>query len=78
MLFLSTSYYAWLAYELARRPGAATSARCRPGRRRAHVHRGLRVMLPIKLQTGDPIKAGKPGSLGGHQSSCSSRRLHRP
>ena len=31
MLFLSTSYYAWLAYDLARRTGGATSARCRRG-----------------------------------------------
>ena len=43
MLFLSTSYYAWLAYDLARRNGtpgcvcAAIRTRCR-----AHVHRRLR------------------------------------
>ena len=29
MLFLSTVYYAWLAYRLARRPAAPTSAPCR-------------------------------------------------
>ena len=30
MLFLSTVYYAWLAYRWRRRPAAPTSARCRP------------------------------------------------
>ena len=28
MMCLSTFYYAWLAYRLARRPAATTSARC--------------------------------------------------
>jgi len=62
MLLLSTGYYAWLAYDLARRTGRADVCALPSGPGVGHMFIVvLAVMLPIKLQTGDPIKAWEAG-----------------
>jgi AGZA family xanthine/uracil permease-like MFS transporter len=62
MLFLSTSYYAWLAYDLARRTGRTDVCALPSGPGVGHMFIVVfAVMLPIKLQTGDPIKAWEAG-----------------
>jgi len=62
MLFLSTSYYAWLAYDLARRTGRGDVCALPSGPGVGHMFIVVfAVMLPIKLQTGDPIKAWEAG-----------------
>ena len=62
MLFLSASYYAWLAYDLARRTGRADVCALPSGPGVGHMFIVVfAVMLPIKLQTGDPIKAWEAG-----------------
>ncbi len=62
MLFLSTSYYAWLAYDLARRTGRDDVCALPSGPGVGHMFIVVFVvMLPIKLQTGDPIRAWEAG-----------------
>jgi AGZA family xanthine/uracil permease-like MFS transporter len=62
MLCLSTGYYAWLAYNLARRTGRTDVCALPSGPGVGHMFIGVFVvMLPIKLQTGDPIKAWEAG-----------------
>jgi AGZA family xanthine/uracil permease-like MFS transporter len=62
MLFLSSSYYAWLAYSLARRTGRLDVCALPSGPGVGHMFIVVfAVMLPIKLQTGDPIKAWEAG-----------------
>ncbi|MGJ3241685.1 MAG: regulator [Opitutales bacterium] len=62
MLFLSTSYYAWLAYTLARQSGRPDVCALPSGPGVGHMFICVFVvMLPIKLQTGDPIKAWEAG-----------------
>jgi AGZA family xanthine/uracil permease-like MFS transporter len=62
MLFLSTSYYAWLAYDLARRTGRNDVCALPSGPGVGHMFIVVfAVMLPIKLQTGDPVKAWEAG-----------------
>ncbi len=62
MLFLSTGYYAWLAYDLARRTGRTDVCALPSGPGVGHMFIVvLAVMLPIKLRTGDPIKAWEAG-----------------
>ena len=62
MLCLSTSYYAWLAYDLARRTGRDDVCALPSGPGVGHMFIVVFVvMLPIKLQTGDPIKAWEAG-----------------
>lgn len=62
MLFLSTGYYAWLAYDLARRTGRRDVCALPSGPGVGHMFIVVfAVMLPIKLQTGDPIKAWEAG-----------------
>src|SRR5438045_3537368 len=62
MLFLSTGYYAWLAYSLARRSGRTDVCALPSGPGVGHMFIVVFVvMLPIKLQTGDPIKAWEAG-----------------
>lgn len=62
MLFLSTGYYAWLAYDLARRHGRDDVCALPSGPGVGHMFIVVfAVMLPIKLQTGDPIKAWEAG-----------------
>lgn len=62
MLFLSTGYYAWLAYDLARRTGRTDVCALPSGPGVGHMFIVVFVvMLPIKLQTGDPVKAWEAG-----------------
>ncbi|HEX9786264.1 MAG TPA: hypothetical protein VGA56_26500 [Opitutaceae bacterium] len=62
MLCLSTSYYAWLAYDLGRRTGRSDVCALPSGPGVGHMFICVFVvMLPIKLQTGDPIKAWEAG-----------------
>lgn len=62
MLFVSTSYYAWLAYDLARRTGRSDVCALPSGPGVGHMFIVVfAVMLPIKLQTGDPMKAWEAG-----------------
>ncbi len=61
-LCLSTCYYAWLAYDLARRTGRADVCALPSGPGVGHMFIVVFVvMLPIKLRTGDPIKAWEAG-----------------
>lgn len=62
MLFLSTSYYAWLAYDLAKKTGRDDVCALPSGPGVGHMFICVFVvMLPIKLATGDPIKAWEAG-----------------
>jgi adenine/guanine/hypoxanthine permease len=62
MLALSTSYYAWMAYDLARKTGRTDVCALPSGPGVGHMFICVFVvMLPIKLQTGDPIKAWEAG-----------------
>ena len=62
MLGLSTFYYAWLAYDLARKSGRTDVCALPSGPGVGHMFICVFVvMLPIKLQTGDPIKAWEAG-----------------
>ena len=62
MLCLSSFYYAWLAYDLARKTGRTDVCALPSGPGVGHMFICVFVvMLPIKLQTGDPIKAWEAG-----------------
>lgn len=62
MLCLSTCYYAWLAYDLARRTGRNDVCALPSGPGVGHMFICVFVvMLPIKLKTGDPIRAWEAG-----------------
>lgn len=62
MLCLSSCYYAWLAYDLARKTGRNDVCALPSGPGVGHMFICVFVvMLPIKLQTGDPIKAWEAG-----------------
>jgi AGZA family xanthine/uracil permease-like MFS transporter len=62
MLFMSTMYYAWLAYKLAERTGRTDVCALPSGTSVPHMFVVVFViMLPIKLKTGDPIKAWEAG-----------------
>jgi adenine/guanine/hypoxanthine permease len=62
MLCLSTCYYAWLAYDLARRTGRDDVCALPSGPGVGHMFVCVFViMLPIKLKTGDPVKAWEAG-----------------
>jgi AGZA family xanthine/uracil permease-like MFS transporter len=62
MLFLSTFYYAWLAYKLARETGRTDVCALPSGPGVGHMFICVFVvMLPIKLATGDPVKAWEAG-----------------
>ena len=61
-LCLSTFYYAWLGYDLARRTGRNDVCALPSGPSVGHMFIVVFViMLPIKLRTGDPIKAWEAG-----------------
>ena len=61
-LCLSTCYYAWLAYDLARRTGRNDVCAMPSGPGVGHMFIVVFViMLPIKLRTGDPLKAWEAG-----------------
>ena len=61
-LCLSTCYYAWLAYDLSRKTGRSDVCTLPSGPGVGHMFIVVFVvMLPIKLRTGDPIKAWEAG-----------------
>ncbi len=62
MLFLSTIYYAWLAYKLAKKEGRDTVCALPSGISVPHMFVVVFViMLPIASTTGDPIKGWEAG-----------------
>jgi len=62
MLFMSTMYYAWLAYKLAAKTGRSDVTALPSGTSVPHMFVVVFViMLPISLQTGDPIKGWEAG-----------------
>src|SRR5882672_10977041 len=61
-LCLSTCYYAWLAYDLAKKTGRNDVCAMPSGPGVGHTFIVVFVvMLPIKLRTGDPVKAWEAG-----------------
>jgi len=62
MLFLSTMYYAWLAYQLAKKTGRNDVCALPSGISVPHMFIVVFViMLPIAAKTGDPIKGWEAG-----------------
>src|SRR6201990_1780106 len=62
MLFLSTVYYAWLAYRLAARTGRDDVCALPSGISVPHMFIvTFVIMLPITLKTNDPIKGWEAG-----------------
>jgi len=62
MLFLSTLYYAWLAYKLARETGRNDVCALPSGISVPHMFIVVFViMMPIAAKTGDPIKGWEAG-----------------
>src|ERR1700751_1584477 len=62
MMCLSTLYYAWLAYRLAKRTGRTDVCALPSGISVPHMFIvTLVIMLPIKVATGDPMKAWQAG-----------------
>src|ERR1700756_34983 len=62
MMFLSTVYYAWLAYRLASRSGRADVCALPSGVSVPHMFVvTFVIMLPITLKTNDPIKGWEAG-----------------
>ncbi|MEO8158753.1 MAG: regulator [Betaproteobacteria bacterium] len=62
MLFMSTLYYAWLAYQLAKKTGRNDVTALPSGTSVPHMFVVVFViMLPITLKTGDPIKGWEAG-----------------
>jgi len=62
MLFMSTMYYAWLAYQLAKKTGRNDVTALPSGTSVPHMFVVVFVvMLPIALTTGDPIKGWEAG-----------------
>jgi AGZA family xanthine/uracil permease-like MFS transporter len=62
MLCLSTLYYAWLAYRLARQTGRSDVCALPSGISVPHMFVvTFVIMLPIALKTGDPIKGWEAG-----------------
>lgn len=62
MLCLSTVYYAWLAYKLAKKTGRTDVCALPSGTSVPHMFVVVFViMLPITLQTGNPVKGWEAG-----------------
>lgn len=62
MMFLSTAYYAWLAYRLARETGRDDVCALPSGISVPHMFVvTFVIMLPIALATGDPIQGWEAG-----------------
>ncbi len=62
MLLLSTCYYAWVAYKLAKETGRADVCALPSGISVPHMFVVVFViMMPIKAKTGDPMKAWEAG-----------------
>ena len=65
MIFLSTIYYASLAYSFAKRTGRTDVCALPSGISVPHMFVvTFVIMLPIAIKTGDPSRAGKPGCPG--------------
>ncbi len=62
MMCMSTFYYAWLAYRLAKKTGRTDVCALPSGISVPHMFIvTLVIMLPIKIATGDPMKAWQAG-----------------
>jgi AGZA family xanthine/uracil permease-like MFS transporter len=62
MMFLSTLYYAWLAYRLAKRTGRDDVCALPSGISVPHMFVvTFVIMLPIALKTGDPVRGWEAG-----------------
>src|SRR6478672_6505522 len=62
MMFLSTMYYAWLAYRLAQKTGRSDVCALPSGVSVPHMSIvTFVIMLPITLKTGDPVKGWSAG-----------------
>jgi AGZA family xanthine/uracil permease-like MFS transporter len=62
MMLLSTVYYAWLAYQLAKKTGRTDVCALPSGISVPHMFVVVFViMLPIKIKTGDPVKGWEAG-----------------
>jgi AGZA family xanthine/uracil permease-like MFS transporter len=62
MMFLSTLYYAWLAYRLAKRTGRSDVCALPSGVSVPHMFIvTFVIMLPVMLKTNDPIKGWEAG-----------------
>ncbi|MBV8813222.1 MAG: regulator, partial [Verrucomicrobia bacterium] len=62
MMCMSTLYYAWLAYRLAKKTGRSDVCALPSGISVPHMFIvTLVIMLPIKIATGDPMKAWQAG-----------------
>src|SRR5271156_2546768 len=62
MLCLSTLYYAWLAYGLAKRTGRSDVCALPSGASVPHMFVvSFVIMLPIAIKTGDPVKGWEAG-----------------
>ncbi len=62
MMCLSTLYYAWLAYDLARKTGRSDVCALPSGVSVPHMFIvTFVIMLPISLSTGDPVKGWEAG-----------------
>jgi AGZA family xanthine/uracil permease-like MFS transporter len=62
MMFMSTMYYAWLAYRLAKKTGRSDVCALPSGISVPHMFIvTLVIMLPIKLSTGNPMLAWQAG-----------------
>ncbi len=62
MMCMSTMYYAWLAYRLAKKTGRADVCALPSGISVPHMFIvTLVIMLPVKLATGDPMKGWQAG-----------------
>src|SRR5690349_3135736 len=62
MMFLSTMYYAWLAYRLAQRTGRTDVCALPSGVSVPHMFIvTFVIMLPITIKTGDPLKGWSAG-----------------
>jgi len=62
MLFLSTVYYAWLAYKLAKQTGRSDVCALPSGVSVPHMFIvTFVIMLPIATKTGDPVKGWEAG-----------------
>ena len=80
MMFLSTVYYAWLAYRLAKKTGRNDVCALPSGISVPHMFIVIFViMLPITIKTGDPIKGWSAGPRLGVLPELHSddRRLYR-
>ena len=65
MMFLSTVYYAWLGYKLAKKTGRTDVCALPSGISVPHMFIvTFVIMLPILISTGNPVKAWEAGLAG--------------